>query len=438
MENWELASTLPETEKSSVKKLAIQFLNQHYYFGEIWKYLSNAQKTKILDIISEGKGIIPYENIVNMHYLFSTPENGIFFEKTEFFSKLKQKAVNNADYQTSFYLYKTLKMRHSGDMNGLYNVQDVILLSEICENRFQCMNDRYGFNPRKCNSASSLSGCIEREMSRVIIALPTSNEILDIFEQTITGGFSCVNNRLAFDSEIFLPNAIKQNTESKNYRKGYDLKVCYNIKLNSDKIQPKRVITKILKLDENNQFGFGMTKPFPTGCTKANSDISLKNLNDLIRTLDIDSTIEHLYVFDIEFDQKNATQNQITYNEIYPPIIKKQKVIDPCERSIYQLLEQHSTTEKGKPRLYKATKRAHATMFKNIFQPMYLEQIVFAAVRAGWKVTNIYLQYTFEQERFKRDFILMNHKSRQNAKNSVGKYFYKLMNNSNFGYDCRK
>ena len=42
-------------------------------------------------------------------------------------------------------------MRHSGDMNGLYNVQDVILLSEICENRFQCMNDRYGFNQRKCN-----------------------------------------------------------------------------------------------------------------------------------------------------------------------------------------------------------------------------------------------------------------------------------------------
>ena len=39
----ELASTLTETEKSSVKKLAIQILNQHYSFGEIWKYLSNAQ-----------------------------------------------------------------------------------------------------------------------------------------------------------------------------------------------------------------------------------------------------------------------------------------------------------------------------------------------------------------------------------------------------------
>ena len=55
----------------------------------------------------------------------------VFFEKTEFFSELKQKAVNDADYQTSFYLYKTLKMRHLCNMNDLYNVQDVILLSEI-------------------------------------------------------------------------------------------------------------------------------------------------------------------------------------------------------------------------------------------------------------------------------------------------------------------
>ena len=118
-----------------------------------------------------------------------------------------------------------------------------------------------------------------------------------------------------------------------------------------------------------------MTIPLQTGCIKANSGISFKKLNDLIRTLDIDSTIGHLYVVDIEFNHKNATQNQITYNKIHPPIIKKQKIINPCERSIYQLLGQHLTTEKGKPRLYKATKKVHATMFKKNFQPMYLEQI---------------------------------------------------------------
>ena len=221
-------------------------------------------------------------------------------------------------------------------MNDLYNVQDVILLSQICENRFQFMHDRYGFNPRKCNLASTLSGCIEREMSKVI-ALPTSNEVLDIFEQTMTGGFNCVNNRFAFDSEIFLPNA---NKNDKNYRKDCNFKIAYHIKLDFKKTQPKI----------NNQYGYGMTKPLPNGCIKADPDISLKKLNDLIRTLDINLPFGHLYVVDIEFDHKNATKNQITYNGIYPPIIEIQKILDPCERSIYQLLEQYLRTNKAKPK----------------------------------------------------------------------------------------
>ena len=52
-------------------------------------------------------------------------------------------------------------------MNYLYNTQDAILLCEIIENRFQIMHEKHGFNPRKRNYASTLSGCIEREMSKV-------------------------------------------------------------------------------------------------------------------------------------------------------------------------------------------------------------------------------------------------------------------------------
>ena len=56
-------------------------------------------------------------------------------------------------------------------------------------------------------------------------------------------------------------------------------------------------------------------------------------------------------------------QLKIRSLKIYPPILEKQKIIDPCKRSIYQLLEQYSTTDKGKPKLYKATKEAHPKMF---------------------------------------------------------------------------
>ena len=38
---------------------------------------------------------------------------------------------------------------------------------------------------------------------------------------------------------------------------------------------------------------------------------------------------------------------------------------------------------------------------------------------------------------FKKEFLISNKVARQNAKTGMEKNFYKLMNNSNFGYDCR-
>ena len=61
--------------------------------------------------------------------------------------------MRDSDYESSFFLHKTLKMRNLGD---LYNAQNVILLWEIAENGFQFMHDQYGFNPRKGYSASAL------------------------------------------------------------------------------------------------------------------------------------------------------------------------------------------------------------------------------------------------------------------------------------------
>ena len=87
--------------------------------------------------------------------------------------------------------------------------------------------------------------------------------------------------------------------------------------------------------------------------------------------------------------------------------------------------------------MLKSTSKAHATMLKKIFLPMYLEELAFVIKRAGWKVTKIHAHLTFEQKRFKQKFILMNQKSRQESKNDIEKDFYKIMNNSNFGYDCR-
>lgn len=65
-------------------------------------------------------------------------------------------------------------------------------------------------NPRIINSASKLSGCIQREKSKCIIALPINNTQMETFEKTICSGFSAVNMRLSFDTEILMPNLTKK------------------------------------------------------------------------------------------------------------------------------------------------------------------------------------------------------------------------------------
>ena len=76
----ELSSTLTAEEKNAVKKLTEKFLNEHYYFCTVWPYLSLKKKDKILEIISESKGIIPYKIIVDMKSFFIKSENK-FWEK---------------------------------------------------------------------------------------------------------------------------------------------------------------------------------------------------------------------------------------------------------------------------------------------------------------------------------------------------------------------
>ena len=217
-----------------------------------------------------------------------------------------------------------------------------------------------------------------------------------------------------------------------------NLKVIYSLKLEkNDSFEKKRVITKIVKFDENNQYRFAMTKPMPTGYIKEYSLPSWLSFNLLFEIVYLDDPSDHLLVVDIEFDQKNATNKQFLYNEILLPIIEKQKVLDANKRSVYQLLELFDETPEEKPKSYRCTAKSHATMFQKKFIRLYVEDLRFLIRRAGWIVTKLYSHFTFEQDCFKKEFVLPTQKLRQNANNDIEKNFYKLMINANFGFDCR-
>ena len=82
--------------------------------------------------------------------------------------------------------------------------------------------------------------------------------------------------------------------------------------------------------------------------------------------------------------------------------------------------------------------KTHVTLREKIFVPLDAEDLYFLTTRAGWKITRIYEYYTFKQDTFKKDFVVMNQNARKTAKTKVEKDFYKLLNNSNFGNNSRK
>ena len=83
---------------------------------------------------------------------------------------------------------------------------------------------------------SSFSGCVYQDIRKCCIALPIDSETAKLFERTLMGGFSDVNLKLAFDSQVLLP---------KHQR--HEMKLIYKIKTGDSTSQNNRISTKILK-----------------------------------------------------------------------------------------------------------------------------------------------------------------------------------------------
>ena len=93
---------------------------------------------------------------------------GIFLVKTNFIVTLNKKVLLMKNIKKTKYLSTTLNVKTLNHMNNLYNAQEII------ESRFQLIQEKFSFSPRKRNTASMLSGCVQKNKSMSIIALPTS------------------------------------------------------------------------------------------------------------------------------------------------------------------------------------------------------------------------------------------------------------------------
>ena len=78
---------------------------------------------------------------------------------------------------------------------------------------------------------------------------------MEIFEKTLSGGFSSVNTRLSFDTELLMPNLTQNDYQKMNIDQSFkafkrdNLKVVYSLKLDNDETFKKNVL--LLKLSSS-------------------------------------------------------------------------------------------------------------------------------------------------------------------------------------------
>lgn len=86
-------------------------------------------------------------------------------------------------------------------------------------------------------------------------------------------------------------------------------------------------------------------------------------------------------------------------------------------------------------RVFLTTPKTNSTI-KKIYIALF-RTLALSHKKCNWIVTRIYSHYTFKQSKFKKDFVIINHDSRQKSKTNVKKDFFKLLNNANFSNDCK-
>ena len=170
---------------------------------------------------------MPYGMITRYDSLDISPDNGKFFLPHNFYSSLKDDIMTLEEYENVKKFYLTMKLKNLGELNKIYNFQDTMNLCEIFEQWSEYLQKLFKNNPCKCNSASLFSGCVHRDKSKCLIALPTDAEHVKVFWKILIGGFSCVNTRLAFDTQILLDDKRNQ-------------KVLFNLEIEGKK-QTKRI-----------------------------------------------------------------------------------------------------------------------------------------------------------------------------------------------------
>ena len=333
-------------------------------FKNLLKYFTPKQAELL-----KQKGFYPYEYMDSEEKFNDTK----LPPREAFYSKLSGKGITEKDYNHVGNIWNTFNMKIFLEYHDLYNITDVLLLTDVFENFRDLCLKIYGLDPVYYFTAPQLAWDACLKMTSVNLELLSDEDMLLMFEEGIRGGISIISNRYG-------------EANNKYMRKGFN------------KNKPSKYL---MYLDANNLYGGAMSEKLPTHGFKWLSFVEIEKLFNT-QVLQVWEKIPCILEVDLEYPE-----NLHDLHNDYPFCPERVE----CKNRVKKLI----------PNLRDKTK--YIIHYKNLIQ----------CLRAGLKLKKIHRGIKFVESEWMKPYIEMNTNLRAKAKNNFEEDFYKLMNNSVFG-----
>ncbi|XP_063934705.1 uncharacterized protein LOC135146499 [Zophobas morio] len=316
------------------------------------------------------KGVFPYDYINSWEKLLETK----LPEKKDFYSRLYEQDIKDEDYSHAIKVWNTFNIRTLGEYSDLYLKTDVLLLSDVFEAfRTTCLNT-YQLDPLHYYTAPGLTFDAMLKTTKIKLELLTDIDKVLFVERGIRGGVSQCSNRYG-----------KAN----------------NKYMNKDEYDPSQDSTYLMYFDVNNLYGAAMSQCLPYGKFEFVENF---NISDILDTSD-NSTTGYIIECDLDYP--------VDLHEIHSDLpLAPEHMIPPISRSKLKKLL-----------LTLYPKKNYVIHYRNL--KMY--------IKFGMKIKCVHRVLKFEQSAWLKEYIDLNTRLRQQAKNDFEKDFFKLMINAIYG-----
>lgn len=256
-----------KTGKQVQVKRELRFIDSFRFMGtsldalsknltkEQCKNIASRYSGKQLDLLLR-KGVYPYEWVDSLVKL-DEPQ---LPPKEAFYSRLNDSDISDDEYAHAQTVWKEFECKTFRDYHDLYNVSDVLLLTDVFENfRDVCMKN-YRLDPAWSYTSPGLAWDAALKLTDVELELLSDYDMILMIIHGIRGGISMISNRLG-------------EANNKYMGETYD---------------PSKPSTYIQYLDANNLYGWAMSKSLPTHGFKWMSDDEIANWRLMPCILEVD------------------------------------------------------------------------------------------------------------------------------------------------------